>query len=272
MNISLDEINNFSKKLRLNILKMAKAGGSKSSHFGGALSSVDFLAVLFKYFFDYSENQNKKFTNDQFILSKGHACMVFYSILKELNIITEDDLNSFEQDNSYLMGHPIKNYEKGINFSTGSLGMGLSLGIGICIANKIKKNKFKTYVVIGDGECNEGSIWEGAMLAYSHKLDNLVVILDHNKFQQTGSTENILKNNNFKEKWLSFGWEVAECDGHNYEEIYNCLKFKSVAKPYIIIAHTIKGKGFKFSENNNDWHHKILTSNQYDEALQELNL
>ena len=97
------------------------------------------------------------------------------------------------------MGHPIKNYEKGINFSTGSLGMGLSLGIGICIANKIKKNKFKTYVVIGDGECNEGSIWEGAMLAYSHKLDNLVVILDHNKFQQTGSTENILKNNNFKE-------------------------------------------------------------------------
>ena len=125
-------------------------------------------------------------------------------------------------------------------------------------------------MVIGDGECNEGSIWEGAMLAYSYKLDNLIVILDNNKYQQTGSTDTILKNTNFIQKWLSFGWDVAECDGHNYQEIYNCLKFESVAKPYIIIANTIKGKGFKFSENNNDWHHKILTSKQYDEALEKL--
>ncbi len=272
MKISLGEISNLSKKLRLNILKMAKAGGSNASHFGGALSSVDFLAVLFKYFFNYSENKNKKFIKDQFILSKGHACMAFYSILREFNIITEEDLLSFEQDNSPLMGHPIKNYEKGINFSTGSLGMGLPLGIGTSIANKIKKNNFKTYVVIGDGECNEGSIWEGAMLAYSRKLNNLIVILDNNKYQQTGSTDTILKNTNFIEKWQSFGWNVAECDGHNYQEIFNCLKFESDSRPYIIIANTIKGKGFKFSENNNDWHHKILTSKQYDEAVEELGL
>ena len=270
MEISLGEISNLSKKLRLNILKMAKAGGGNASHFGGALSSVDFLAVLFKYFFNYSENKNKKFIKDQFILSKGHACMAFYSILREFNIITEEDLLSFEQDNSPLMGHPIKNYEKGINFSTGSLGMGLPLGIGISIANKIKKNNFKTYVVIGDGECNEGSIWEGAMLAYSRKLNNLIVILDNNKYQQTGSTDTILKNTNFIQKWQSFGWDVAECDGHNYQEIFNCLKFESESKPYIIIANTIKGKGFKFSENNNEWHHKILTKKLYDEAIKNL--
>jgi transketolase len=272
MSLNIEEINKFSKKLRLNILKMAKAGGSKSSHFGGALSSIDFLAVLFKYFFEYSEKTNKKFSKDQFILSKGHGCMAYYSILRELNLVTEEDLLDFEQDNSVLMGHPIKNLEKGINFSTGSLGMGLSLGLGICIANKIKCNDFKTFVVIGDGECNEGSIWEAAMLASSKKLNNLVVILDHNKFQQTGSTDLILQNDNLDEKWKSFGWETTTCDGHNYNEIYDCFKLKSTEKPIMIIANTIKGKGFSFSQNNNDWHHKILTSSLYDQAVKELNL
>ena len=147
--------------------------------------------------------------------------------------------------------------------------MGLSLGIGVAIAAKKKKKNYNVFVLIGDGECNEGSIWEGAMSAAHLKLDNLTAIIDKNNLQQTGTNDEIMSSKNLGNKWKSFNWEVIEIDGHNIDEIINAFKHKS-DKPKLILANTLKGKGFKFSENNNDWHHKIMTKKQYDEALLEL--
>ena len=260
----------FAKNLRKNILKMSLSAGSASSHFGGALSCVDIVAVLFQNLINYNINNYREITRDRFILSKGHACMSLYSVLKEIGIISEEEMLTFEKSNSFLLGHPVKNLEKGIELSTGSLGMGLSMSMGIALGLKKNQINSKVYVIIGDGECNEGSIWEVALSAPKFNLDNFCVILDRNNFQQTGSGKDILDLNPIKEKWKSFNWDVLEIDGHNYLEIYNSL-IKTCKKPKIIIANTIKGKGFSFSENNNDWHHKILTNNQYQEALIELN-
>ena len=260
---------NFSKNLRKNILNMSVSAGSASSHFGGALSCIDIIAVLFNNVINFNRENYKSISRDRFILSKGHACMSLYSVLKEINLISEKEMLTFEKSNSFLLGHPVKNFEKGIELSTGSLGMGLSISMGIALGLKKNEMNSKVYVIIGDGECNEGSIWEVALSAPKFNLDNLCVILDRNNFQQTGSGKEILDLDSLNEKWRSFNWEVIEIDGHNYSDIFNALIKKS-SKPKIIIANTIKGKGFSFSEDNNDWHHKILTKNQYEEALEEL--
>ena len=162
------------------------------------------------------------------------------------------------------------NRDFGIEFSTGSLGIGIGLAVGLSLANKLKKRDNKVYVVIGDGECNEGSVWEAAMCASHHNLTNLTVILDNNGFQQTGSNNQISNSVNLASKWKSFGFEVINVDGHNINQLIEAFE-KKTAFPKILIAKTIKGKGFSFSENNNEWHHKVLTSNTYNEALKELN-
>jgi len=208
---------------------------------------------------------------DRFILSKGHGVLGFYTALHEIGLISKDDLMTFEKTNSYLLGHPVMNRKKGIEFSNGSLGMGLSVGIGVALAAKKKKKNYKVYVLIGDGECNEGSVWEAAMAAPNFKLDNIISIIDRNNLQQTGTNKEIMSVGNITEKWKSFGWDVIELDGHNIEELYNAFKKeRNSTKPLAIIANTIKGKGFSFSENNNDWHHKVMTKSQYDMALKEL--
>jgi len=260
---------NFSKNLRKNILNMALSAGSASSHFGGALSCIDIVAVLFNNVINFNRENYKSISRDRFILSKGHACMSLYSVLKEINLISEKEMLTFEKSNSFLLGHPVKNFDKGIELSTGSLGMGLSISMGIALGLKKNEMNSKVYTIIGDGECNEGSIWEVALSAPKFNLDNLCVILDRNNFQQTGLGKEILDLDPLNEKWRSFNWEVTEIDGHKYSDIFNALTKRS-SKPKIIIANTIKGKGFSFSENNNDWHHKILTKNQYEEALEEL--
>ena len=211
---------------------------------------------------------------DRFILSKGHACLAYYAALCEIGYISKEDLQTFEKDNSNLLGHPVINREIGIDFSNGSLGMGLSLGIGVALSIKKRKKSNRVFVIIGDGECNEGSVWEAAMAASHFKLNNLFVIIDNNKFQQTGTNSQIMNTGDLKSKWQSFGWETIDLDGHNIEELikYFELKEKSELKPKAIIANTIKGKGFSFSENNNDWHHSILTKKLYDKALEELEL
>ena len=208
---------------------------------------------------------------DRFILSKGHACLAYYAALCEIGYISKEELKTFEKNDTNLLGHPVINRKLGIDFSNGSLGMGLSLGIGVAISSKKKKKKFNEYVVIGDGECNEGSIWEAAMAAPNFKLDNLYAIIDKNNFQQTGSNKEIMSVESLKDKWSSFGWHTTELDGHNIQALYNFFNESGkINKPKAIIANTIKGKGFSFSENNNDWHHKIMTKKQYDEALKEI--
>ena len=207
---------------------------------------------------------------DRFILSKGHGVLGFYTALAEKGFITKEELMTFEESKSFLLGHPVMNKNKGIESTNGSLGMGLSVGAGIALAAKKKKKKFKVYVLIGDGECNEGSIWEAAMFAAHNKLDNLIGIIDKNNFQQTGTNIEILNTDKLDEKWKSFGWNVKKVDGHSIEQLLKVFREKLSHGPTLIFANTIKGKGFSFSENTNEWHHKILTKSQYEAALEEL--
>ena len=251
---------------------MALAAGASSSHFGGGLSIIEITATLFGEVMNYDRDKPEWSERDRFILSKGHGCVGYYTALLEAGFITKEDLLTFEKTGSDLIGHPVMNRAKAIEFSNGSLGMGLSLGIGVALAAKRRKSDHKVYVVMGDGECNEGSVWEAAMAAPNFKLDNVVAILDRNKFQQTGSNMEIMSVGDLADKWRSFGWKVVEVDGHDVGELYDAFTNEGVSEqPLAIVAHTIKGKGFSFSENNNDWHHHVLSKTQYDAALEELN-
>lgn len=264
----INDIKNFAKNIRISILNMSLNAGANSSHFGGALSIVEILATLFSSVMNIN---GKKLTKDRFILSKGHACLAYYATLSEIGLIKKKDLLTFEKNDTKLLGHPVKNDDIGIDFSTGSLGMGFSSAIGVALAIKKKKEPYNVYVVLGDGECNEGSVWEGALSAPNLELNNLNVIVDNNGFQQTGSNKNIMNLLDLKKKWESFGWHVEEVDGHNINNLNKIfLSIKKINKPKVIIAKTIKGKGFSFSENNNEWHHKVLSKSMYDQAINEL--
>ena len=269
-NGKIEEIEKFSKNLRKNILDMAFSAGASSSHLGGALSIVEIVASLFGYKMKINENPQWE-ERDRFILSKGHACLAYYAALNQVGYISKEELKTFEKDDSNLLGHPVINRDLGIDFSNGSLGMGLALGIGVALALKKRQKDTKVYVVLGDGECNEGSVWEAAMAAPNFELNNLYTIIDKNNFQQTGTNKDIMNNPNLKEKWSSFGWSTKEVDGHNINDLLSFFEEgSSIDKPKALIANTIKGKGFSFSENNNDWHHSVLTKSLYEKGLQEL--
>ncbi len=264
-------IKEFAKKLRLNVLNTAYATKGKNAHLGGALSMCEILAVLFSKVMDISVKNFSSQNRDKFILSKGHSVLSYYAALKELGFISEEELLNYEGDNTFLFGHPVRNLNKGIEFSTGSLGMGLSIGIGIALAKNHLKLENRVYVILGDGECNEGSIWEGAMAASKFKLQNLRVIIDKNNYQQTGSTEEIMPNKNLGNKFDQFGWNVNEVDGHNIKDLYAAIiEDKLNEKPTVIVANTIKGKGVEFFENDNKWHHNLLTKVDYENAIKEV--
>ena len=268
---NINKVIEFKKNLTKNILEMALNAGANSSHFGGALSIADIISTLFAYKMKFEKNNPKSKNRDRFILSKGHACLAYYAALCEIGFIKKDDLKTFEENNSNLLGHPVRNMELGIEFSNGSLGMGLSLAIGVALALKKRKKKNNIFVIMGDGECNEGSVWEALMAAPNFNLGNITLIIDRNNFQQTGSNKSIMDLGNLKNKVESFGWNTTEIDGHNIDKIYDYFKnIDNNNKPNALIANTIKGKGFSFSENNNSWHHSILTKDLYDKALSEM--
>ena len=267
----IKNIKNFSLEVKKNILEMALAAGASSAHFGGALSIVEIISILFAHQMKIDKKNINWEKRDRFILSKGHACLAYYAALCEIGYISKEELKTFEKNDSNLLGHPVKNTKLGIDFSNGSLGMGLSLGIGVALSSKKKKLNFNVYVILGDGECNEGSVWEAAMAAPNFKLDNLYVIIDKNNFQQTGSNKEIMSVENLKDKWSSFGWHAIELDGHNIEDLFEFFKnSQKINKPKAIIANTVKGKGFSFSENNNQWHHSVLTKSLYEKAIKEI--
>ncbi len=268
----IEKIKKFSKNLREKIFLMAYTAGSSAAHIGGALSIAEIMSVLYGSLMKFDKDSKAINSRDRFILSKGHACLALYGSLNLKGMISDKELLTFEKKDSSLLGHPVINQEKGIEFSNGSLGMGLSLGIGTAIGFKKKsETKRKVYVVIGDGECNEGSIWESAMAAPNFKLDNMIVILDKNNFQQTGTNNEIMKNDFLKSKWENFGWNCYEINGHDINELLNVLRLnENNSKPKFVIANTIKGKGVDFTENDNKWHHTILTKSMYEEALKQL--
>ena len=267
----IKNIKNFSLEVKKNILEMALAAGASSAHFGGALSIVEIISILFAHQMKIDKKNINWEKRDRFILSKGHACLAYYAALCEIGYISKDELKTFEKNDTNLLGHPVRNIKLGIDFSNGSLGMGLSLGIGVALSSKKRKLNFNVYVILGDGECNEGSVWEAAMAAPNFKLDNLYVIIDKNNFQQTGSNKEIMNVENLKDKWSSFGWHAIELDGHNIEDLFEFFKnSQKIKKPKAIIANTVKGKGFSFSENNNQWHHSVLTKSLYEKAIKEI--
>ena len=220
----IKNIKNFALQVRKNILEMAVSAGIDSVHFGGALSITEIVSTLFAYQMKIDKKNPNWEERDRFILSKGHACLAYYAALCEVGYISREELKTFEKNDTNLLGHPVINKNLGIDFSNGSLGMGLSLGIGVAISSKKKKKNFNVYVIVGDGECNEGSIWEAAMAAPNFNLDNLYVIIDKNNFQQTGSNKEIMNVENLKDKWSSFGWYTAELDGHSIKDLLNFFK------------------------------------------------
>ena len=254
------------KNIRKHVLKMTSKG--KSSHVGSALSIADILAVLYT-----NMNINPKDPidpkRDRFILSKGHAGAAVYAVLAELGFFSKEILDTHYQDGSILSGHVSHKGVPGVEFSTGSLGHGLSVASGFALAAKRKSLNFKSYVLLSDGELDEGSNWEAILFAPHHNLDNLTCIVDYNKLQSLTSVEETLNLEPLKDKITSFGWNVIDIDGHNHDELQESIK-KNTSKPKFIIANTIKGKGFTFSENNNDWHHSILSKSFYEKALKEL--
>lgn len=267
----IKELENYAFNMRRHALTMSYAAGSHAAHFGGGMSMIDILAVLYGDILNLDKNNSLWEERDRFILSKGHGVIGYYAALAEYGYIPLEDLNLFEQKNSYLMGHPIKNPEHGIEFTNGSLGMGLSLGIGTALAARIKAKEFKTVVLMGDGECDEGSVWEGVMAAAHFHLDNLCAVIDRNGLQLGGNTEDVMSQGNMGRKFEAFGWNVFDVDGHDIQELYQCFKnIPKNQKPTMIVANTIKGKGFSFSENNNAWHHSVLTLSQYESAMKEL--
>ena len=242
-----------------------------SAHLGGGLSMVEIMATLYTHILNFDKDNLNWNKRDRFILSKGHGVLGFYSALLLSGIIDEKKFYTYYQNESDLIAHPIMNPDLGIESSNGSLGQGLSFGIGLAIAYKKKKKTGNIYVLIGDGECYEGSIWESAITATEQKLDNLFLIVDSNGYQNDGAIASEMNSKNLYKKWRGFGWNVLKCDGHNITQLKkNFLTKKKKFQPTVLIAKTLKGKGVKFMENNNDWHHGRLTKELYKKALNEL--
>ena len=245
----------------------------KSSHIGSILSISDLLAVLYSNVLKINPENPKAKDRDRFILSKGHAGAGVYAVLAELGFFEKDKLFSHCQNGSILSGHVSHKNVPGVEFSTGSLGHGLPVANGIALAAKYMFSDYRTFVLMSDGECDEGSNWEGALFAAHHKLDNLFTIIDYNKLQSIKSTQETLGLEPFAEKWESFGWEVAVINGHSHEEIHNSLNKKNTCngKPTCIIANTIKGYGVSFMENEVLWHYRSPQGAEYTSAINELN-
>lgn len=267
-----NKVSNMANEMRKDALKLALEAGSDAAHFGGGVSTIDILAVLYGAVMNHDSKNPNWEKRDRFILSKGHGVLAYYAALAECGYIEKSEFSTFEKDESALLGHPVQCREKGIEFTTGSLGMGLSLGIGVAHALKRKNAPGKVYVLMGDGECNEGSVWEAFMSVPQFGLDNVVAIIDRNKFQLGGLTEEVMDIGNMGEKLRAFGWNAIDVDGHDIRALHEAFTMQNdeKKKPLAIVAHTIKGKGYSFAENNNAWHHATLTQKQYDETMQEL--
>lgn len=269
--LSVEALQARAKVIRRHVVEMICA--AKSGHPGGSLSAADLLTAL--YLGGVMRHDPAKPADpdrDRFIMSKGHAVPVLYATLAEAGYLPVEELVTLRKLGSPLQGHPSKADLPLMEASTGSLGQGLSVGIGMALAGKMNAADYRVYVMLGDGESEEGQVWEAAMSAAAHHLDNLVAILDFNKFQLDGSLKEILDWTPVVEKWQSFGWHVIECDGHDMTAILCAFdEARTVTgKPVCIVANTIKGQGVSFMAGNNDWHGKAPSIEERDRALAEL--
>ncbi|NER34662.1 MAG: transketolase [Oscillatoria sp. SIO1A7] len=258
-----------SKHLRKLIVDALVGGGR--GHLGSSMSMVEILRGLYDSFLNYRPTEPYWKDRDRLILSKGHGCLALYAILADKGFFPEEELTTFCKATSRLGGHPEKGKLPGIEASTGALGHGLPMGVGVALAAKIRKQSYRVAVVTGDGEINEGSVWEAAMSAAKHKLSNLTVFVDYNKLQSYGPTREVLDLEPLSDKWRSFGFEVQEIDGHDVkalEQLMQNLPLNS-QKPTAIICHTIKAKGFPFAEGRAEWHHRSRLKDEEIAAMYE---
>jgi len=267
----LDRLREKAQHIRRSIIEMLAAAGS--GHPGGSLSATDLVTCLYFKVMQHKPDDPTWQDRDRFILSKGHACPVLYAALAEAGYITLDLLTSLRRFGSPLQGHPDRRKFGLMEASTGSLGIGLSLGVGMALAARLRNSPSRIYVMLGDGECEEGQIWEAAMWAAHQKLDNLCAIVDYNRLQLDASVEEITSLEPLADKWRAFQWNVQEIDGHNYEHILNAFAQaqQTKGKPTVLVAKTVKGKGVSYMENQIKFHGSVPEkTEQIQQALQEI--
>jgi transketolase len=257
-------------RVRRNIIKMVTE--AKSGHVGGSFSATEIAVSLYFDEMNISKDNVKDKSRDKFVLSKGHASPLLFAVLCEKGFLEEKELMTFRKINSKLQGHPNMNYVDGVDMSTGSLGQGLSAAVGMALSYKIHNQDFRVYSVVGDGESQEGMIWEAAMAAAHYKLDNLLVVLDQNGLQIDGDITKVMNPLPLDEKFKAFGWHVLYADGHDFNQLFEAYdKAKTIkGQPTVIIAKTVKGKGVSFMENQAGWHGVAPTPEQAEAALKEL--
>jgi transketolase len=259
-----------SKEIRKNIIEMIYE--AKSGHPGGALSCADIITYLYFEKMKVNVKDPQDVDRDRFVLSKGHAAPALYAALAQKGFFPKEELKKLRKIGALLQGHPDAKHIPGVDVSTGSLGQGISNAVGMALGLKLEGKKSKVYVVLGDGELQEGLVWEAAMSAAHYKLDNLVAVIDYNGLQIDGKNEDVMGISPLDEKWRSFGWKVISCDGHDYEDLDKAFNEadKAQGTPVIIIANTIKGKGVSFMENQAGWHGQAPNLEQKEKAVNEI--
>ena len=247
---------------------------AQTPHLGSSLSCIDILVVLYWVILSIDPKNPTDPGRDRFILSKGHAATSLYVTLAYQGFFPLEQLGNYAQSGSIMAEHPSIGSAPGIEATTGSLGHGLPIGLGMALASRIQNCSYRVFVVMSDGECNEGSVWEAAMFAPTHRLNNLIVVIDYNKWQATGRSQEVTSIDPLDDKWRAFGWNVYELDGNSIESLVNVIDNipNSLNKPTAIIAHTVKGKGVSFMEDDNNWHYRIPTASEVEEAKKELGL
>jgi len=268
--LPVDELEKIARKIRRHIIIMT--GNAGSGHPGGSLSAADIVTALYFNIMRHDPENPAWPDRDRFILSKGHAAPLLYAALAESGYFPLETLPTLRKLGSSLQGHADSNVTPGVEMTAGSLGQGLSFSVGVALAGRLNSQDYRVYVMLGDGECDEGQVWEAAMAAAHFRVDNLTAIVDNNGLQIDGSNRDVMNIEPLNEKWKSFGWHVIEVDGHNIPRLLNAFKeAQSVkGKPSVIIAHTVKGKGVSFMENNVDFHGKAPNAEQVELALKEL--
>ncbi|HTU65166.1 MAG TPA: transketolase [Steroidobacteraceae bacterium] len=257
------------RRIRKHALRMTSQGGS--SHIGAVLSMADIVAVLYAHVLDYKTDEPRWANRDRFILSKGHAGAGIYAALAESGFFPVEKLDTHYRDGSLLSGHVSHKGIPGVEFSTGSLGHGLPVGAGMAFGAKLDERAHRVYVLLSDGECDEGSNWEAILFAAHHQLGNLVAVVDYNKIQSLAPVADTIALEPFVDKWRAFNWEVREVDGHDHAQLRAVLDAPSESgKPVCVLAHTTKGKGVSFMENTVLWHYRTAKGDEYDRALAEL--
>ncbi len=268
--LSIKEMEAMAKRLRRHIITMTGKAGS--GHPGGCLSAAEIVTTLYFRVLRHKPQDPQWPDRDRFVLSKGHAAPLLYAVLAECGYFPVEELATLRQLGSRLQGHTDRTETPGVEMSAGALGQGLSFGIGIALAGRLNSQNYRVYVLLGDGECDEGQVWEAAMAAAHFKVDNLTAIVDNNGQQIDGWNRDIMNLEPFNKKWQAFAWHVIEVDGHDFTQLINAFEQAKLVKgqPTVIIAHTIKGKGVSFMENNPDFHGKAPNAEQVEIALKEL--